>query len=313
MKQPILFCLWIGAIAVGFAGCNEYNPKAEGPNTGVLKIGIDESYTLMMDSQVSTFEQLYKRADVVPTYMPESEVMKNLMNDSIQEAVVCRKLTAEEEAYFASIQRLPETTRIAIDGLALVVNRENPDTNFTMARLQSIFSGTDSTWTMGELAGQKMAIVFDNIGSCNARTVREVFLQENSFPSYCFSANSNKEVMEYVQNNKNAMGIISVSWVSDQDDPTSLSFLKMVRVCGIRNDANPLQNDKFRKPYQAYIYDGTYPLCRDVYVIRTGLRGTLGTGFASFLAGEKGQLIIKKMGMAPISQSERTIIIKREQ
>jgi phosphate transport system substrate-binding protein len=63
-------------------------------------------------------------------------------------------------------------------------------------------------------------------------------------------------------------------------------------------------------PFQAYILDQSYPYRRDVYVIRTGLKGTLGTGFASFLAGEKGQLIIHKMGMVAAKAPVRTIKIK---
>jgi phosphate transport system substrate-binding protein len=311
MKNSRCFIFPVALLLV-LQSCTNYDRNADSPTSGKLKIGIDDSYTLMMDAQIYAFEQIYKHADIEATYKPESEVMEELMSDSIQEAVVCRTLTPEEEKYFESIQRKPETTQIAVDGVAIVVNNENPDTNFTMVRLKSIFSGEDSVWTNPVVEGQKMTIVFDHIGSCNARYIREVFLGEKTFPAYCFSANSNKEVIEYVNKNKNAIGVISVSWVSDQEDSTSRTFLGMVKVCGIRNDENPLQNDMYRKPYQAYIYDGSYALRRETYVIRTGLRGTLGTGFASFLAGEKGQLIIKKMGMSPVDQPVRTVRITNE-
>jgi len=65
-----------------------------------------------------------------------------------------------------------------------------------------------------------------------------------------------------------------------------------------------------RTPHQAYIFDKSYPLRRDVYYIRTGLRGTLGTGFANHLIGEKGQLIIHKMGMLASKTPNRIIKIK---
>ena len=64
-----------------------------------------------------------------------------------------------------------------------------------------------------------------------------------------------------------------------------------------------------RGPYQAYIYDQTYPLRRDVYAIRTGSKGSVGTGFVSYLANEKGQLIIHKMGMVAAMSPVRTIRI----
>lgn len=299
-------------VVIALNSCSNYDLNADSPTSGKLKIGIDESYTLMMDSQVYVFEQIYKHADIIPTLKPEAEVMKDLMNDSIQEAVVCRELTDDEVKFFESKQRRPEITKIAIDGVAIVVHPENPDTNFTVERLRAIFSGKDSIWTNSALNGQKMAIVFDNVGSSNARYIKEKFLGESEFPSYCFSANSNQEVMDYVNKNPNAMGVISVAWVSDKDDPTCTTFLNMVKVCGIRDDENALQNDDYRQPAQAYIFDGSYPLTRDLYVIRTGLRGTLGTGFASHLAGEKGQLIIKKMGMMPAIHPTRIVRITNE-
>jgi phosphate transport system substrate-binding protein len=64
-----------------------------------------------------------------------------------------------------------------------------------------------------------------------------------------------------------------------------------------------------RRPFQAYVFDGSYPLLREVFYIRTGLRGTLGTGFANHLIGEKGQLIIHKMGMVAAKTPNRTVKI----
>jgi phosphate transport system substrate-binding protein len=116
-------------------------------------------------------------------------------------------------------------------------------------------------------------------------------------------------VIDYVNANKNAIGVISVSWISDKDDPTSMAFLEKIKVVGIIDPSNTEKPDLARKPFQAYIYDGTYPLRRDVYIIRTGLRGTLGTGFASHVAGEKGQLIIHKMGMVAANAPTRVVKI----
>jgi phosphate transport system substrate-binding protein len=53
------------------------------------------------------------------------------------------------------------------------------------------------------------------------------------------------------------------------------------------------------KPYQAYIKTKEYAFTRSVYMINRQTRAGLGMGFVSFVAGDKGQLIILKSGLIP--------------
>lgn len=289
----------------------QYDLNKDGVSTGKLKIGIDDSYSLMMQSQIFTFEKIYAHAKVFPTYEPEADVIQALLDDSIQAAIVSRPLTEAEVAMFNSKQRFPESLKIATDGIAFIVNPENPDSVFTMDQLQQVFSGDLVKWSDVHSTSNlsEIKVVFDNNKSCNARSIKEKFLGDKAFPANCFAVNSNEEVINFVNTNKNAMGVISVSWLSDPEDSTTRSFMKRVKLVGLIDPANKVDPEMPRKPYQAYIYDQTYPLRRDVWAIRTGLKATLGTGFVSHLAGEKGQLIIHKMGMVAATAPVRAIKI----
>jgi phosphate transport system substrate-binding protein len=308
MKQNFL------AIAIGtllLASCGNYDMNKEGISSGHLKIGIDDSYSLMMDSQIFTYEKFYPNAHIQPLYKPEADVITDLLNDSIQAAVICRPLSKEEEALFQSRKKLPESVKIAVDGVALIVNPESEDTIFTMQQLSKLFTGAAPKWEdLGAHSAKgEMKVVFDNNKSCNARTIREKFTQGNPLPNYCFAVENNSEVIDFVSKNKNAMGVVSVSWLSDPEDSTSQAFLKKIKVVRIIDPTNIKKPEMARGPYQAYIYDQTYPLRRDVYAIRTGSKGSVGTGFVSYLANEKGQLIIHKMGMVAAMSPVRTIRI----
>jgi phosphate transport system substrate-binding protein len=100
-----------------------------------------------------------------------------------------------------------------------------------------------------------------------------------------------------------------LSWISDAEDSTCAKYRKLIRPLGIIDPSNVIKPDMPRRPFQAYVFDGSYPLLREVFYIRTGLRGTLGTGFANHLIGEKGQLIIHKMGMVAAKTPNRTVKI----
>jgi len=291
--------------------CNVAQDKSkESITSGVLKLGVDESYALLMDTEVFTYTHLNKYASIQSTIAPESEIVSQLLSDSIQSAVIGRSLSEEELAFFKSKQRVPESLLIARDGIALIVHPEHTDSVIRLDKVQGIFTGTDSLWSQIQSGGknQPVKVVFDHPGSCNARTIREKFgIKE--FPAWCFSEQTTDKVIDFVHNNPGSIGVISLSWISDAEDSTCMKFRKLVRTLGILDPDNVIKPDLPRRPYQAYVFDGSYPLRRDVYYIRTGLRGTLGTGFANHLVGEKGQLIIHKMGMVAAKTPNRTVKI----
>lgn len=308
--KNLIHLLAIVLLSLTFSGCGNYDTNKEGVSSGSLKLGVDNSYSLMMDSQVFTFTKLYEKAKIDVRYEPEADIIEQLLKDSIQAAIISRGLTKEELALFESRKRFPESVKIAVDGLALIIHPDNKDSVISMPQLKELFTGTLTRWEqIGAGNSGEVKVVFDNARSCNARTIKERFTGDAPFPANCFAVNTNEEVIDFVSKNKNAVGIISVSWISDEEDPLSQAFLKKVRVMGVVNPESAKDPQKAWKPYQAYIADGNYPLLRDVYAIRTGSRGSVGTGFVSFLAGEKGQLIIHKMGMFAANTPARIVRI----
>jgi phosphate transport system substrate-binding protein len=293
------------------SSCNIAQDKnAESITSGTLRLGVDESYSLLMDTEVFTYSHLNKYASIKSNTAPEAEIIEQLLADSIQAAVIGRSLTDEELAFFKSKQRVPESLLIAKDGIALIVHPEHADSIIQLDKIRGLFSGSDSLWSQIQDGGKpnKVKVVFDNQGSCNARSMREKF-GIASFPSWCFSEQTTENVINFVHNNPGSLGIISLSWISDAEDSTCARYRKLIRPLGIIDPSNVIKPDMPRRPFQAYVFDGSYPLSRDVYYIRTGLRGTLGTGFANHLVGEKGQLIIHKMGMVAAKTPNRTVKI----
>lgn len=309
MNNKIKLAVCAIGLITGFASCDIAPSKEKsGSSSGKLKIGVDDSYSLMMEAQAFLYSSLNKNSVIEPTYLPEGEVMDLLLKDSIQAAVVSRGLNDQELAYYKSIQRSPESTIIAIDGIALIINPANADSTITIEQVRSILEGKDSLWSQlnSKSTNGKIQVVFDNYKSCNARFLREKFSLAK-FPDYCFAQRTNEEVINYVNQNKNAIGIISISWLADEEDATSKKYRSMVKTMGIIDASNTTDPNMPRTPHQAYIFDKTYPLRRDVYYIRTGLRSTLGTGFGYYLENDKGQLVIQKMGMIAAKTPQRLV------
>ena len=278
--------------------CNQSGGGAlDTPTQGSINIAIDESYKLLLETEIYTFQSFYKYAQIKPLYIPEKDAIQALLKDSARLAIVSRELNEKELQVFKEIKLQPRVTLIAIDGVALLVHPENIDSLLTEAQIKNMVTGKDTLWKQINPNSSlgKINMVFDHQNSGNARFLHEKFLDGKPFSKNCYALNSNEEVIKYVSENVNAIGVIGVNWISDIDDKMTQSFLKKVRVVSVANEAE----GKFYKPYQAYLKLGKYPFARNVYVISREARTGLGTGFASFIAGEKGQRIILKSGLVP--------------
>ncbi len=308
--RPLLFFVLLTCIS----GCSSDSVKHEKytdtPTSGEILIVADESYQPLIQVQIDTFMEIYKYAKINVRYLPESELFNELMNnDTVRLAISARELTADEKTFFDNRKIIPRTLKIAEDAVALVVNRENADTAITYEQLQAIMQGKILKWSQLNSGGNDdtIRIVFDKSGSANARFLNERFLGGKTFPPNIFAANSNAAVVDYVSSDKNSLGVIGVNWISDHDDSAAEEFLKKINVVALSMPDTGKTSTEFNKPLQAYIALKTYPLIRNVNIISREGRNGLGTGFASFVAGDKGQRMIRLMGLLPATMPIRII------
>ncbi len=299
----VLLTTFIYGCSVG-AGSDE---PTDTTTSGTVNVVVDESFQKLFDTQIFTFESLYPESNIHAKYLPENEALERLINDSCKVVVMCRELTRAEKKKFEAANLFPITTKIAEDAIAILVNPENPDSSLTVDEIRSILLGKDSLWNQLNMKTklEKIDIVFDNTGSANARFMQDTLLQGKPFSKNVFAVKSNPEVIEYVSKNKNAIGILSVNWISDMDDSVSQNFLKKVHVLRVSRDTTSAGV----KPYQAYIKTKDYPFTRNVYMINRQTRAGLGMGFVSFVAGDKGQLMILKAGLIPAIAPVRLVEI----
>ncbi len=302
----ICFVLFIASCG---GGTNQKN--SDTPTAGKIKVGVDDSYRLLMEAERYTFEAMYKYASIDTVFKTEADVINDFMNDSLPMIVVNRKLSEQQVAYLKERQYIPKTTKIAIDAIALIVNNENPDTALFFQTVKDIFQGKITSWNQVNKKSKlkDLKVVFDNFKSGNPRYFKERFALE-SFPATCFAAQSNSEVINYVEKNPNAIGVISVNWISDPADTVSHNFLKRFKVIGIALEGDNDPGTKFYRPFQGYIAEGAYPFTRDVYCINRQPYSGLAYGFSSFMAGEKGQFIVLHSGLVPAAMPVRLVEIK---
>ena len=295
----------LGVCLSGIWGCNSQPGQTytDTPTYGEISIVSDETLLPVCDYEIQVFQGLYTYAKIKPIYLPEREAFKLLLSDSVRFILSTRKLLKAEEDFFASKNFYPRQREIAKDALAIIVNPDNKDTIISVETIKDILTGKIKQWKEVNKKSklQNIQVVFDNQKSSTVRYVVDTITKGVPLTTGLSAMDYNKDVINYVAKNNNAIGIIGVNWVSDRTDSTNLSFLKKIRVAWISKEKIATYKNSY-KPFQAYVALKQYPLTRSIYAITTEPRQGLASGFAAFLASQRGQLIILKSGILPATQ-----------
>lgn len=299
------YCLLPTAYCLLATGCGA-SPAADldSPTKGKITFSVDENVQDVTSQLVDVFETSYPDAFLITTYKSESDVVKDLYNDSCRLAIMTRRLNAEETAYFESLKFGLEHIKIGSDAIVFVVNKENTDTAFTKETLRKILVGEDTLWSQvnPESKLNRIDVVFDNGASSNLRYLTDSLMNGAKPGKNVFAAANADSVVAYVSRNPSAVGVIALNTIGDNDSEVARNRKKQVTVCAAGFDTLAAY-----KPSQSAVVTRKYPFVRDIWIVKIGKRAGLGTGFASFALGERGQLIVQQAGLAPAAPAERTI------
>ena len=124
--KKIFSPFWI--IIFIFYSCNHAAQRTDTPTTGEIIIYADETFKPFIESEKNVFEGIYKFTKINVIYKPELEVFDAMIKDTTRLIVVARPLNQNEKEYFKSKRFFPKEIKIATDGIAIILNKNNNDT-----------------------------------------------------------------------------------------------------------------------------------------------------------------------------------------
>ena len=314
MKNKILILSSVIVAVLLLVSC--YGPRATRTDTetsGMAKFGADESFAPIVEEELAVFTGLNPEANLKVEYMSEPQLINALMDDSLQLIMAARDLTIQQKEFIRKRKQTPRSQRIAIDGIALIINRQNTDSLISTADLKKIMTGEITQWNKITNAERSklgdIQVVFDNPNSSTLRYINDSIARGGTLSDKLSALKNNTEVLDYVAHTPNALGIIGVNWVSNPSDSLKLTFKRTIRVMWVSRSENPTLADSYQ-PIPAYLRNGDYALVRDLYLIITDPRGGLPSGFVKFFAGDAGQRIVFRAGLVPATAPTRLISIQ---
>ena len=326
MRRNDLLLVVALMLTLVLSACGDRRPKSTSTR-GIARIMCEESFRNVLEQEIAVFEYQYPEASIMPEYTNEHDALDSLFNNKVDLIIISHDLTPEQKKSLKKIGRGYRTKMIAVDAVAIIVNKQNDIDELSMDDLRDIFSGKVKRW--GEvfptkLKNDSIKVMFDGSGTGVVHYMKEKFLDGGNFGTNVYARQSSADVFEAVEQYKNVIGFIGVSWITSdlksvekpieekyeelktKNEVSVIDFTDRIKVMPVRGD------DKAQgvKPYQAHINSGEYPLVRTIWAIDASYNGMLDHGFFTFLTGVIGQKIILQTGILPAAEPVRYVEVE---
>ena len=306
------YLLGVGLATLLLTACTN-GEQLDNPSRGTITVAADESFRPLVTQLTEAYAGIYPNVKFNVVFKPEQEAINLMLQDSARIVFTTRTLKPNEQAVLTKLKIPGNATRIATDGVALIINRANTDSLITMNELTGIFSGQNTQWEQLKGGNRKgpITLVFDNNNSSNLDFILKKFNVTDMSKLRIFATKSNREAIEFVKENPSALGFIGVNWISDNDEPLTAELSRNLRVMGVSDKPNPISRDDYYQPFQRALGLEDYPLRRPVYILSRETHPGLGEGLTNYVARDAGALIIEKLGLWPTIPYNREVNITK--
>lgn len=259
------------------AGCSKtQNPQGAGSGTepaGSLTVAGSTSVQPFSEVLAEEYMALHKQAIVNVQGGGSTQGVEAAINGAAGIGAISRDLKPEEKA-----KGLVET-KIALDGIAIVVNPANPITNLRAEDVRNIYLGNVANWKQLGGKDEAITVVSREEGSGTLDGFVTLVMNKETVTKRAIVQNSTGAVAATVAGDPKAIGFISLSKVD--------SKVKALVIDGQQPTADNIKAD-------------AYKLYRPFYYITKGEPQELAKAFIDFVMSPEGQNLIQTEGAIPV-------------
>jgi phosphate transport system substrate-binding protein len=185
----------------------------------------------------------------------------------------------------------PYEAKVALDGLAVVVNPNNPVNKLTIEQLAAIFSGRITNWKEVGGPDSKIVILSREVNSGTHVYFKEHVLRKNDpnskeeFAPSALMLPSSQAIADEIAGNAGAIGYYGMGYISPKQKPVAVAA-----------DAK----SEYVQPTIDNVIKGKYPISRPLFLYTNGKPEGPIKEFMDFVLSKEGQEIVLKTDFVPL-------------
>lgn len=265
---------------------------------GTLKITADPSYKNVIKALTSIYNVQYPEVKFEYDFKIEELAIKDLYEGKTEFAIVSKPLTKDQETYlFNKTKILYKASPIGMDASIFITSIDNPLESISVNDIKTNLYADNGTYNF----------VFDYPNSSNYNTVNDKLGLTAPKGKAIKALESAENVIDFVQKDKNAIGIIGLNTLSDTDNPKVMEYLKSVKILKVADDKGDIY-----EPNNPNLRNGKYPFYRLIYFLKNEKGFGIAAGLSRFTGSQQGQLIILKENLQPYYLYKREIQLNNQ-
>ena len=236
------------ALSVTFVGCGASDatstPAGDDTLSGSVLVDGSTSMEKVIKILIESFNQTNPNVNITYNGSGSGSGITAAIDGTVDMGLSSRELKAEEVANGAM------ANIVALDGVAIVINPENPVENLTQEQIAGLFTGEITNWKEVGGADAPVAPLGREPGSGTRGAFEELLGVEDAC-AYASEYSSTGDVIGNVASNPNAIGYASLSSVNDT--------VKAVKVDGVECSESTVKNGTFpiQRPFVIVTKEGT--------------------------------------------------------
>jgi phosphate transport system substrate-binding protein len=174
---------------------------------------------------------------------------------------------------------------VSYDGMAVIVNENNPVSKLTLRQVEQIFTGDVTDWSAVGGKPGPFSIYTRNTSSGTYQDWKDLAMKKRDYASASQKMAGNEQIAAEVGKNPNGIGYVGVAYINAPG----------VKVVGIVT-----KDGSVAMPTAAAVHAKTYPYARPNFFYTNGEPQGLAAQFIDYLLSAEGQAIVEKSGFIPV-------------
>lgn len=182
---------------------------------------------------------------------------------------------------------------VGLDGVAVVVNTDNPVESLTMVQVRDLFRGRALNWEEVGGAAREVLLVSREGGSATRELFEERVMDENRVALTAVVMSTSSNVVEYVAAHPDAIGYVTSAYISQTGTPQSSNGANASNAGTAERTVKSVSVEG-QLPYDTDLAGHQYPLARALYLLFRQSGDPSIQKIVDFVLSEEGQAIIAR-------------------
>jgi phosphate transport system substrate-binding protein len=287
MKTSLkLACVAIASLAA-LSGCSRGSAPS---STQANHITIKGSDTMvhLASNWAEAYSNAHPGKEVSVTGGGSGTGIAALLNRTTDICIASRQISVEERQLAEDRQIVPNEITVARDGIAVVVNPDNPVSELTIEQIGKIYTGRCSNWMQVGGPDQPIVVLSRESSSGTYVFFQEHVMQKRDYVESAMLMPSTSAIIQSVSQDSWAIGYVGLGYAEDARQ--KVKVLKVME----KDNADAVE------PSEETIDSGVYPIARSLYFYTNGQPKGLVKDVVDFVLSPAGQKIVRETGYVPV-------------